>query len=688
MANQVVVEVVLEGAEEASRGLGKIGETSAAMADRFAEGNEKLGEGLGSLVGNVEELGGAFKELGSTVGNTSKMSAASFGALVPAIGAVVAAGFALYETFLNISGAAQDAEDRAEAMAAAAGDLESKLEALSENGIVPTTKDLRAFTKATIQAQLAKELLQKKIENAEKSFTGLTKAQDEATAAQKRYAKGNIGDVLLESIGYHTSYKTALDNVKEAEKEFNKTLDSIIPVQEKVNKLVAEAAKQGKALEDQSAEATIGRIKELAAKEQSISLARAEIETSDKALKKRQLEIEQNKQLLELTIDRNKEDAKALREIEKQTQARLDAALSGEKQEDIIRRQYAKRAQELDKETNDKRVENRRKATRLKKPIILEDLAAERMLQRELEMIRALELQSLEINGADQLELIRLRYEDELKLAEDNHNLITIARMRRQNAEDRIVQEDIRRSEEAIQNRKLLAIESAEFDLSLTADSTSKKLDLLTLRYEKERQLAGDNAEMITEINRREELERSRIQEEAISARYVQLEELGKQLAAAGAEAAYASIVAGEGFKDSIGQSILALGQQAAVKALFQTGESIALAATGNLVAAGAALKAAAVYGTVATVAGVTASKLGVGGGGGGGASASPSGLPQTSTAPQREQAEERQVVYNINFGGSVIYDSKTAAEQAFANRITQLQNRTPRGGVRPRPRA
>jgi hypothetical protein len=193
---------------------------------------------------------------------------------------------------------------------------------------------------------------------------------------------------------------------------------------------------------------------------------------------------------------------------------------------------------------------------------------------------------------------------------------------------------------------------------------------------------------MITEINRREELERSRIQEEAISARYVQLEELGKQLAAAGAEAAYASIVAGEGFQDSIGQAIFALGQQAAVKALFQTGESIALAATGNLVAAGAALKAAAVYGTVATVAGVTASKLGVGGGGGGGASASPSGLPQTSTAPQREQAEDRQVVYNINFGGSVIYDSKTAAEQAFANRITQLQNRTPRGGVRPRPRA
>jgi len=37
MANQVEIDVVLNGAEEASRGLGKIGETSAAMADRFAE---------------------------------------------------------------------------------------------------------------------------------------------------------------------------------------------------------------------------------------------------------------------------------------------------------------------------------------------------------------------------------------------------------------------------------------------------------------------------------------------------------------------------------------------------------------------------------------------------------------------------------------------------------------------------
>jgi hypothetical protein len=78
---------------------------------------------------------------------------------------------------------------------------------------------------------------------------------------------------------------------------------------------------------------------------------------------------------------------------------------------------------------------------------------------------------------------------------------------------------------------------------------------------------------------------------------------------------------------------------------------------------------------------------MGVGGGGGGGGTdkASPSGLPQTSATPQREQAEDRQVVYNINFGGSVIYDTKTAAEQAFANRITQLQNRTPRGAARPR---
>jgi predicted metalloprotease len=40
-------------------------------------------------------------------------------------------------------------------------------------------------------------------------------------------------------------------------------------------------------------------------------------------------------------------------------------------------------------------------------------------------------------------------------------------------------------------------------------------------------------------------------------------------------------------------------------------------------------------------------------------------------------------MVFNINFGGAVIYDTQRAAEQALADRITNLQNTRRRGAPR-----
>ena len=74
-------------------------------------------------------------------------------------------------------------------------------------------------------------------------------------------------------------------------------------------------------------------------------------------------------------------------------------------------------------------------------------------------------------------------------------------------------------------------------------------------------------------------------------------------------------------------------------------------------------------------------------GGGGGGASAptSPTGSPQIAPTAEREQAESSQMVFNINFGGAVVYDTKQAAELALADRITTLQNTNRRGAPRRR---
>ena len=109
----------------------------------------------------------------------------------------------------------------------------------------------------------------------------------------------------------------------------------------------------------------------------------------------------------------------------------------------------------------------------------------------------------------------------------------------------------------------------------------------------------------------------------------------------------------------------------------------------GNPLTAGLAtahFKASGIFAGAAAAAGVAGKALGGGGVGGASASAgatSPTGTPQTATTPEREEAKTSSMVFNINFGGAVIYDTKKSAEQALADRITNIQNTRRRGAPR-----
>jgi len=77
---------------------------------------------------------------------------------------------------------------------------------------------------------------------------------------------------------------------------------------------------------------------------------------------------------------------------------------------------------------------------------------------------------------------------------------------------------------------------------------------------------------------------------------------------------------------------------------------------------------------------------MGAGGGGvaAGGGGVSPSGSPQSvGQAPPREEATTSTQVFNINFSGAVVYDTKRAAEEALADRITKVMSRNRRGARR-----
>jgi hypothetical protein len=55
-----------------------------------------------------------------------------------------------------------------------------------------------------------------------------------------------------------------------------------------------------------------------------------------------------------------------------------------------------------------------------------------------------------------------------------------------------------------------------------------------------------------------------------------------------------------------------------------------------------------------------------------------------SAPAPQRQSADQESMVFNINFGGAVIYDTRRAAEEALADRVATVFNRPRRGAVRP----
>jgi len=757
MANQVEIDVVLNGAEEASRGLGKIGETSAAMADRFAEGNEKLGEGLGSLVGNVEELGGSFLEFGSTVDRVSGQGVKSLASLLPALGGVAAAGYALYETFLNISGAAQEAEQATEAMSSAASDLQSRLESLTENGIKLSTKELQNYTRATLEAEFSKTLLESKMNSLKSVMGDYSKATSDVAKAELVLSnKSATGKELIEAAKQKV---IATKQQIEANEKLNKGLAEYEIEQARVMKLIQKRTDLDEKHAKTTKEAILNEVKSNIEKRARIQLLQAEANLSGDELELVKLQIEEQKALALASAESFKESKVRLNAFGIDIKQALDDAREGLSDAEILSRAHEARQVRLLEEAGVKQYEARKKTgSSIKKLRVnnnAEELALARRHEQELRMIRALELQSMEINGVDQLEILRLRYEDELKLAKDSLSAQRIARLQYENAVDRIVQDDIRKNEEREKRRQAKLFENREFDLSFQKDSLEKEIALLELRYEKELELNAKTQEDITEIQRRQTIERQSLFDRSFDASMDKLKSISEDFAKSSIESVYENLVNAGNFdlqfeelqyqfdqniiqtrnemmqaqaaedvdlvrqkeqqitditerfeterrklrtQESqaiplmFGQLLKGLGQEAAVEAVMETARG--LSKLGSPITAGFAaahFKAAAVFAGVSALTGLGGSALAnnantaISRAGRSSSNVSPSGSPTSSATPEREKADSREIVYNINFGGAVIYDTKTAAEQAFADRLTNLQNRTRRGSPRQR---
>ena len=259
--NQVQIEVELVGQKEVGKGLESItkgaegvGETFKSVGNVVGKTNQQLGEGLSSVSDALGETMGAVDGVKEAFTNLGQGGALSFTSLLGPISLVVTAVGAVYEAYRQLSGAAQEAEDRQEAMAAAAGDLSSKLEALAEGGVVPTAQQLERFARITLETQVAKELLIKKtekllplIDKEEKAQKALTEAQANLTSVQKEYGK-----VSSETTSAIQAVQKAELELSEVQAKRAKRTAEITAASAQNLAGIAAAAEQEKALEEQT----------------------------------------------------------------------------------------------------------------------------------------------------------------------------------------------------------------------------------------------------------------------------------------------------------------------------------------------------------------------------------------------------------------------------------------------------
>ena len=661
--NEVEIEVVLEGAQQATKELKGIGQAGRSVAESMRTTNEKLGEGFTSVTDGVDSVVESIGGFNTAIKNAGTSGAAGISSLLGPVALLTTGVVALYEAFRQFSGASQQAEARAQAMAAAASDLQTKLESLAERGVNPSTEQIKEFTKANLQAQIQKELLQVQMEKSTKVFERFTEASESTERAQKALndalRSGNL--TATEELELRGALGRAIDLEKKATQELDKTVNKFTVTQLKVSEAIKDTEEKFKALEETSKESLQTKAKEEIARLKNIKLLALEASENQKYNEALKAEIEAESKLLEIRA--KSEDTTALKalneELKKSTQLAIDrsGAVDEAALAEVAGIQQAQRARETaDQKERDelkKKSDARQKAADQRRSM---EAQRERNELTQLARIEALRIQ-IESEGFNEREqLATLAYNTELQLAEDNADKKLEAELRYQLALDNINQARVEQSARDAQ-----------------------KIEQDRLKAEAQAAKERDARERQAEAERQKRIEQAK-------ADYQDLMNAVDHYSSGLANAAAGALLFGDSVSQGVADALNALASEAAVNALIETAKGVASAFT-NPAESATHFTAAGQFAVAATAARGASALLGGGGGGGvtAGASASPSGAPQTASAPIREEAREAQITYNINFGGSVIYDSKRAAEQALADRITTIQNTRRRGAPIPR---
>ena len=707
--NKVIIDVEVQGIQDAQKDLDKVNSSASEIGDSVKGVGESF-KGVGAIVssqGGV--MGEAFNSLGESVGGLvdgfgamgeamttgGKSGMVAFMGMLGPISAIAGALALAIEAFRQFSGVAKEAEQIEAAVTAAAGDLTSKMEELADKGIKATNEQLRDLISLNSEARLKLEILNEKNASLTKVYTEQIQAQRLLEKEQRIYLAQT--NERVKSDGYVISAQERLTKANEAvakaQLELTKGYEIALPAIQK-----AQEYQRDLAMTEQEATDALKAQLEIQKEYSDLLLNTSTLSAYEKSIlqKQRDLSIEQR------LADQHGKTSKEIQALTKVIEEENKARQAG----DILQLKEIKNQQEIEqiKKAEADRLKAEQKAR--------SDAFKARQMQiiSEQSQINALEIQLTKSGFDEQIALAENNYKTSQQLNKNNKNQLIIAEKQYQLAiqgikDQQLAQEQAKIADQARINQELISQQIAHeeatyqasiqyqqrqqelrdkiaiLDIEAGKDEYKKQLDLLAKNQEIELRSVEDNELAKAEIQKRYANQRVKVESYATA----QMGEMAMATTQAFASSVAGAIMGAQSMEDAIKSTLEGLAQEAIARSIFATAMGFSALALGPVggVSASQYFQSAALFAGVGAIAGVSSKAMGGGGGGGSSSSVSPIGSAQAQAPSRPEASKAEPMVFNINFGGSVIYDTKAAAERAFADRIVRQINNSNRGMVR-----
>jgi hypothetical protein len=739
--NKIVIDVEVQGADEAKKDLNQVAQGTQAIGDQSKKSNKnvnQLGESFNALGQTVEQqtksttrgimavqggLGQANDSavtLGRAMVTLADNGSRGMIAILGPIGAVIATIYTLYEGYQQLTGAAKEYEKTAAVAAAVASDLTSKLDNLASKAIRLSNKEMQDMIKSIFDARMGIEYMNEQIAESQKIFSDRIQSQRELNIIL-----GKEKDLIDENMWFFERWTKSIVKGTSQFLDFRTQQEKIADAQEKLSKTFQEEDRYVRELTKAYGEKYEASIKEEQAqlkrettRLEAIDMLKAEYDaqmalnqliieaysSSGPEERAKQIKLQQIKAYEDLakatsmTKDQMFDEAQRLKEINTDRRASVEALANEAKIKREIANEDAKQAEAKKKEAL---AQANQKSSQFK--------ARQAQMISEQSQINALEIQLTKSGFDEQILLAQNNYATAQKINKGNKNQLLIAEKQYQLAIQAIgdqvmAQEQAKIAEQARINQELISQQIAHeeatyqatiqyqqkqqelrdkiaiLDIEAGKDEYKKQLDLLAKNQEIELRSVEDNELAKAEIQKRYANQRVKVESYATA----QMGEMATATTQAFAASVAGAIMGAQSMEDAIKSTLEGLAQEAIARSIFATAMGFSALALGPVggVSASQYFQSAALFAGVGAVAGVSSKAMG-GGGGGSSASVSPIGSAQAQAPSRPEASKAEPMVFNINFGGSVIYDTKAAAERAFADRIVRQINNSNRGMVR-----